>query len=90
MITRNIVLTTLLTVLLGSITAVAQQQRPSIGPAPKGPRCEWLPREEYRPAAGLCGFNDISVPNQGIFDCGVRSNGTSCVPHCVFKRCHKV
>jgi hypothetical protein len=66
---------------------IAQAQNPTVGPAPPGPHCEWLPREEQLPAGGQCGFNDLSAPNPGIFDCGVRAESGRCVRYCVFKRC---
>src|SRR5438045_1960458 len=61
---------------------------PTIEQAPSGARCEWIPQPENLPAP-QCGFNDAGVPHPGIFDCGVRTEGGSCVRHCVFKSCNE-
>ena len=66
-------------------TVAQPESGPTIGPAPSGRQCEWLPREETKPDAGRCGFNDISLPNPAIYDCGKSS---TCEDICVFKRCN--
>ena len=56
-----------------------------------GARCEWMPTEVVKPSP-QCGFNDLGVPNGGVYDCGVQRSpdGTHCIEHCVFKRCQHV
>jgi hypothetical protein len=35
----------------------------------------------------VCGFNDLGVPNAGVFDCGFAIKDNACVSKCVWKRC---
>jgi hypothetical protein len=67
-----------------------QPAGPVMRAAPAGPRCEWSPRETRLPAATQCGFNDIALPNPGVYDCGLVARGDTCVQRCVFKRCQPI
>jgi hypothetical protein len=68
--------------------ATANAQATIQAAPPGSPRCEWVPKVEERPAAGaICGFNDVGLPNNGIYECGVRQSGNRCVPFCVFRQC---
>lgn len=60
------------------------EEGPSIGPAPDGPLCPWIPVEESRLDALHCGFNDLSVPNTAKYECG---KDLSCNNICQFKNC---
>jgi hypothetical protein len=55
----------------------------TIGPAPGGQACPWIPIEETQPAP-QCGFNDLGVPILGIFQCG---QNDMCQRVCNFSRC---
>jgi hypothetical protein len=61
----------------------------TIRPAPSGPQCEYIEHKVYRPAAEYCGFNKVSAPELGEFECGLVSNGVSCTEQCTFIRCHE-
>jgi hypothetical protein len=66
-----------------------RDDQPTIRPQ-EGPSCPWYPIDQSMPAAGQCGFNRYSIPNPGIFQCGLVSDGKACVEHCVFVRCQSV
>jgi len=53
-----------------------------------GGRCNWIPREIMKPAAGQCGFMDNGYPSPGIFQCGNKVVKDKCVQVCDFVRCH--
>ena len=46
--------------------------------------CEMSTHIEQRPDAGHCGFNDLGVPNIGLYECGKNIN---CEDYCRFKKC---
>lgn len=56
----------------------------TIGPAPSGPSCAWIPHDELKPDAGNCGFNDLSVPIAADYQCGKDSQ---CNDICRFDHC---
>jgi hypothetical protein len=68
----------------------AQSQPAEIYPARPGSTCPWQPIESLQPAGPQCGFNDLGIPNPGIYACGLVSTGTTCTEHCVFVRCHEI
>jgi hypothetical protein len=72
-------------VLIGSASA-GNDSPSTIGPAPAGPSCEWVPTPQLKLAPTECGFNDSGLPNSGVFQCG---QDRSCQPKCVFDHCNE-
>jgi hypothetical protein len=65
----------------------ASQEEPVLRPGGNA-RCDWVPREIMKPAAGQCGFMDNGAPAPGIFRCGDKVLDDKCVAACEFVRCH--
>lgn len=64
----------------------AQTSRPGMGPL-NARLCEWSPHDELR-MSSECGFNDLGVPNLGVFSCGSRLDANNmCSSHCERPRC---
>jgi hypothetical protein len=52
----------------------------------RGPMCAWVPVRRVMQTP-QCGYNDFSIPNPGVFDCGLVRQGNACVQRCFFVRC---
>src|SRR4051812_34122324 len=57
---------------------------PTIGPAPPGPFCPWVPHVVLMPAPVQCGLTEAG-PKPGHFECGKNS---ACQDICIFKECY--
>ena len=71
-------------ILLSSPQKALSQDNDTIGPSSGGHKCEWSPHKEAKPDGLNCGFNDLSVPKTGVYECG---KGDDCQDTCVFESC---
>jgi len=57
---------------------------------PSRPVCEWHPVQVLKPSQ-QCGFNDIGVPNPGLYECGLKpkKDWSGCEEFCRFIECRE-